>query len=183
MHSIYEPAQQGQLDYLCGIYSLINMMSYLHGKRLKRRALKLHLLRCYDQKVVDVLELLEYGMDDEQMDVLIKAALMNGYYADHYPIKMTKPFAKGKWTTGQVNRQIRLFLAQQKPEGSRIVLFGTQYHWSLIQEVSGAYWVLYDSVGMKRVFRNTHSMIEGMTSRSLYGSAIYFCERKQGGVR
>lgn len=40
-------SRQGQHDYLCGIYSLINTLSYLYDGRVRREKLMYRLLSSY----------------------------------------------------------------------------------------------------------------------------------------
>ena len=43
-------SRQGQHDYLCGIYSLINTLSYLYDGRVRREKLMYRLLSSYKRK-------------------------------------------------------------------------------------------------------------------------------------
>lgn len=183
METDYKPAQQGQLDNFCGIYSLVNMVAFLHRKGLRRQAFKIHLVKVLGEEVKDIIDLVKVGIDDDEMDLLIEKGVMQGYYAQRYPVRITKPFEKGRWTTKRVKLAIERFLKEQHPEGSRIVLFGTQYHWSLIRAADGPYWQLVDSSGGIRVRKSSHSLIYNKTCYTIYRSAIYFCERGRSGGR
>ena len=75
-------SRQGQHDYLCGIYSLINTLSYLYDGRVRREKLMYHLLSSYKRRW-DLFDLLTLGLDEEQMDHLIGDVLLKGHYARH----------------------------------------------------------------------------------------------------
>lgn len=70
-------SRQGQHDYLCGIYSLINTLSYLYDGRVRREKLMYRLLSSYKRRW-DLFDLLTLGLDEEQMDHLIADVLLRG---------------------------------------------------------------------------------------------------------
>lgn len=82
--------RQGQHDYLCGIYSLINTLSYLYDGRVRREKLMYRLLSSYKRRW-DLFDLLTLGLDEEQMDHLIGDVLLKGHYARHYPLNFHIP--------------------------------------------------------------------------------------------
>lgn len=177
-HNKY-PIQQGQLDNFCGIYSLINAFVYLYDKRLKRRPLKMALISAFTEEW-PVEELIQYGMDDIQMDHVIDRVVKRGYYGANFPISVTKPFARRrKWESRQMLREMEAFLASQTVAGTRLILIGTIEHWSLIKRMDATYVHFFDSAGFQRAFRRSFSLREGATRYLLIPSCIYFLTRME----
>lgn len=174
---IIHPSQQGTLDSLCGIYSLVNAVAYLYDGRVKRRRLKSALLRAYQSRW-DLLELIARGMDQQQMDYLIRRVLMRGFYRNQFPMRVSKPFEERKGLRAKkVMVDISRFLNRAEYIGCRLVLIGTQYHWSLIKHVDETFLYLFDSAGGTKSYRSSYSFRPGHTAYELIPDAIYFFER------
>ena len=171
------PSQQGSLDGLCGIYSLVNAMAYLYDGRLNRRRLKLALLKTYQSRG-DLLDLISEGMDLKEMDYLIKQTFMQGFYHKHFPVKITKPFeGKSGHRAKKIMIEIDSFVNGSTYQNYRLVLIVNQYHWSLIKEVNEHFLYFFDSAGMKKSYRSSYSLVLGRTAYELIPDAIYFIER------
>ena len=65
------PSKQGDLDCLCGIYSLVNMSTWFYGDSIKPRPLFNYLLREYSE-YWSLYKCLTQGIDIPEMDYLIK---------------------------------------------------------------------------------------------------------------
>jgi hypothetical protein len=171
------PSRQGSLDSLCGIYSIVNSLAYLYDGRINRRRLRAALLETYQNRW-ELLKLIEDGMDQHEMDYLIKRVLLAGYYHKHFPVLVTKPFkSREGLRTKKVLNDITYFLNSAKYTGCRLVLIGNQYHWSLVKRANECFLYLFDSTGMKKSFRSSYSLISGRTAYELIPDAIYFIER------
>lgn len=85
---ILKPAVQGTLDSLCGIYSVVNMLYWLYGPRIKRltlfRALVHHLHEHHD-----IAECLTNGMDTPVVDCMLNFLQSSRYR--RYPITVHRP--------------------------------------------------------------------------------------------
>jgi hypothetical protein len=171
-------ALQGDLDRLCGLYSLANAIAYLYDGRVKRRSLLIALLKAYQQRW-DLAELIKWGFDPVEMDYLIESVLMKGYYHRHYPVVITKPFSgKQHLRTGGVFRKMEAFLKAAEAPGLRVVLMGTHYHWSVARRFDRIFIYFFDSIGMDRVPRRRYSVMPGKARYHLVPDAIYFIERR-----
>lgn len=84
------PSRQGDLDSLCGFYSIVNMMYWLYGRKIKRKTLFKALLQCYSQHW-SIIECLTSGMDSSQMNVLLQYLSQCRYRK--YPVIISQPFS------------------------------------------------------------------------------------------
>lgn len=177
-HNKY-PIQQGQLDNFCGIYSLINAFVYLYDKRLKRRPLKMALISAFTENW-PLEELIRYGMDDVQMDHVIDRVVTRGYYHVNFPVLVAKPFVgRNKLESRRVLREMEQFLASQTMLGTRLILIGTEDHWSLIKRMDATYVYFFDSAGFQWAYRRSYSLRQGATRYLLIPSCIYFLARME----
>lgn len=169
-------SQQGELDCLCGAYSLVNMMSYLYDGRVKRRPLMRALLKEYGyQWMLD--EWLTHGIDEDRMDCLIETILRRGYYHKHFPIQVSQPFKEARrLTTKHVLNDMADYLIPS--DFSRIILISDQYHWSVVTRIDSQYLHFFDSNGRKRSHRTLYSLRADASRYQLYPGAIYFVERE-----
>ncbi|PHI32008.1 hypothetical protein [Budvicia aquatica] len=170
-------SQQGDLDCLCGAYSLVNMMSYLFDGRIKRRPLMRTLLKEFSYEW-SLDEWLTLGLDGHQMDYLIENVITTGYYAKHFPLIITHPFRQRKILTHRtIFREMEQFLGHQDNHFSRLILIGTQYHWSLVKSMDEQYLYFHDSGGQPRLRKSRYSLKPGH-GHQLFTHCIYFIERE-----
>ena len=170
-------SQQGHLDCLCGIYSLVNALAYLYDGRIKRKHLINLLLRQYKYRY-DIYDLISSGLDDDEMDYLIQSTLQQGYYLKHYPIIIKKPYQyKIKLRTKNIIKDIFTFINDKNNLYQRVILFGTQEHWSIITGADNKYFYFFDSCGNIKAQHKSFSLIPKKTRHTLFPSAIYFIER------
>lgn len=179
-----KPSQQGQLDNLCSIYSVVNAIAYLYQDkpRFKRRALKFALLRSYSQwRPLD--DLLIYGMDTWEMDMVLGLVIEQGYFHKRYPIKINKPFLKDRALgIKALLERIRVYLDRADPLKARIVLIGTSLHWTLIHTIDEEFVYLFDSAGTQQARRTSFKLKVKGGAYLLEKDAIYFMQRAQGGA-
>lgn len=170
------PSKQGDLDNFCGIYSLVNALSYLYQGAIKRKLLKMALLEAYGNKwPLD--ELVYCGMEGDELAYLINEVLMCGYYS-RYPIKITRPFAKVRPPNIQaVLDRIQRFLFASPEPHTRIVLVTTKEHWTLIYHIDATFIYLFDSCGQKRAYRRSFSLRSRKKGHVLVVRETIFIER------
>lgn len=170
-------SQQGHLDCLCGIYSLVNTLAYLYDGRVKRKSLINALLRSYKYHY-DIYDLMTNGLDDDEMDHLIQSTLQKGYYNKHYPLTITKPYhQQTNLRSKHIIKNIITFINSKNNFHQRIVLIGTQEHWSIIIGADKRYFYFFDSNGNIKAQHCSFSLIPKRTRHTLFSSAIYFIER------
>lgn len=170
------PAKQGSLDNFCGIYSLVNAVSHLYTNRLKRKNLYLKLVNQYHQKY-NIIDLVNYGMTNVEMDNLITEVLQQGCYYQHYPITITMPYRHvSKLTTPQLFSQINQFL-NKYPDNRTAVIIGTQYHWSVVRAIDGEFVYFLDSSNFNKIYRHKFSLVNPRETYQICLDDIYFFER------
>lgn len=129
--------QQGELDCLCGIYSIVNAVYFVSNKKIKRKPLFNKLLLAYMNNW-GIYELLTSGLDIEQMKYLLN------YISRLYPninIKYPKPRKE----------KVYPLISSHLSLSNAIVLFSTEYHWSLINGFQKNKFSLFDSCGTKTI--------------------------------
>ena len=145
------PFQQGELDSLCGPYSLVNAVRYLRspfppaeGVRLLKRILR----RLEPQR--PLVRRITYGTEQTEMEGVLQAVLVS-----RYGMGYSRPFKGQRLLTletylGQVER----FLDQT--QGIVLIsLEGVYNHWTLVRQVTPKSLLLYDSDHLTRLSRRT----------------------------
>lgn len=177
MTTIVKPSIQGDLDNLCGIYSLVNAVAYLYDGAVKRRRLKLALLNTFQQQW-QLDELLAYGMDEQQLDYVIHNGLLSGYYEHKFPLKFTKPLLARRYRS--LNQVLILFqqYLNGRP-GQRLILFCTPLHWTLIHKMDARKVYFFDSTHKQTAYTYSFTYQQG-GRYEISPETVYFIEL--GGV-
>ena len=131
--------QQGELDCLCGIYSIVNAVYFVSNKKIKRNALFNELLLAYMNNW-GVYDLLTSGLDLHQMKYLLNHT--------------TKIYKQIKIEYPNIRRHTKMPLlisSHLASQPNTIVLFSTNYHWSLIKGYDNEKLTLFDSCGINSV--------------------------------
>ncbi len=125
--------QQGELDCLCGIYSIVNAVYFVSNKKIKRKPLFNELLLAYMNNW-GVYDLLTSGLDLHQMKYLLNHT--------------TKIYKQIKIEYPNIRRHTKMPLlisSHLASQPNTIVLFSTNYHWSLIKGYDNENLTLFDS--------------------------------------
>ena len=131
--------QQGELDCLCGIYSIVNAVYFVSNKKIKRKPLFHELLLAYMNNW-GIYDLLTSGLDLYQMKYLL-----NHTAKIHKQIRIDYPNIRR-------HSKIPLLISSHlESQSNSIVLFSTNYHWSLIKSYDNEKLVLFDSCGTNSV--------------------------------
>ena len=170
-------SRQGAHDYLCGIYSLINALSYLYDGRPRRERLMYHLLKSYKRRW-DLFDLLTFGLDEEQMDYLISDTLLTGHYSHNYPLHFHTPFRYQTLRANKILRDISDWLQSPDNKAQRVVILGTTWHWTVIVRTDATRLFLFDSLGIHSQRKETFSVQPGLKRHTLLPEAIYFVKRE-----
>lgn len=170
-------SRQGAHDYLCGIYSLINTLSYLYDGRPRRERIMYHLLKIYKRRW-DLFELMTLGLDEEKMDYLINEMQLKGHYAHRYPLHFHTPFRAKSLRTSKILHDISDWLKSPKNQAQRVVILGTTWHWTVIISTDQTHLYLFDSLGIKSQRKETFSVRPALKRHTLLPEAIYFVERE-----
>lgn len=166
------PSRQGDLDSLCGFYSVANMMYWLYGNKIKRKALFKSLLQHYSQHW-PLLECLTAGIGSSQMDILLEH-LSQGRYK-RYPVTITRPFKLQKpLSKNKILRAIEIYL---EGNDSRAIIIRDQFHWSVIIHADSQNLYFFDSSSYRRKARSRYSLRYEEGKLQLFPDGIYFIER------
>lgn len=169
-------SKQGDLDNFCGIYSLINAVSYLYGGKLNRKALYLRLVNEFHRQH-NLIDLINSGMSNVEMDSLIEAVLETGYYYHHYPIRVCMPYrCRVNIKTPQIFSEIRRFINKGNDKSTSVII-GTQYHWSVVSHVDNQFIYFLDSTTFNKAYRRSFSITNSQKRYQLGLDDIYFFER------
>lgn len=168
--------QQGDLDCLCGAYSIVNAMTYLFDGRIKRKPLLRTLLTQYSTQW-PLNEWLTQGIDEIRMAHVIETVLMTGYYRKTFPVNVTRPFHQRRIKVTRMVQEMHTFLESNK-DFSRVILFSNQYHWSVIKSMDEHYMYYLDSSGVQREKIKSYALYPDENRYQFYRDALYFIERE-----
>jgi hypothetical protein len=166
------PSLQGDLDSLCGLYSVINALFWLYGHSIRRKPL-FRALVCHLSELVPIEECLTQGMDSPLIDKLL-SFLEHSYYR-RYPVTIMKPFQHlTHLATTKILKQCDQWLFQRK---DRVVLISDQYHWSVVTQMDNDWLYFFDSYKYQRISLRGFSLRAQTGKHQLFKEAIYFIER------
>lgn len=131
--------RQGELDCLCGIYSIVNAVYFVSNKKIKRKSLFNELLLAYMNNW-GVYDLLTGGLDLHQMKYLL-----------NHTIKIHKQLKVEYLNIRQHSKIPSLISSYLENQSNSIVLFSTNYHWSLIKGYDNKKLALFDSCGINTI--------------------------------
>lgn len=132
--------QQGELDCLCGIYSIVNAVYFVSNKKIRRKSLFNELLLAYMNNW-GIYDLLTNGLDVYQMKYLLNHIATIYPHIDITPLNIKR---RSKLTS-----LIRLNF-ENIPKNT-IFIFSTSTHWSLIKNYKNDKLILFDSCNIKQV--------------------------------
>ncbi|GAJ63821.1 hypothetical protein JFPO14_contig00008-0007 [Edwardsiella piscicida] len=165
------PAVQGDLDTLCGLYSVVNALSWLHP-RLRRKPLFRAIVHWFSQEY-DITVCLTTGTEPDQLDAMLD--FLRTRCQQRWPFTFSKPFMDiPKLSTRHILTQCQQWL-DHHPD--RVVLLGDQYHWTVVSHMDSEWLYFFDSYTYRRIHRSRWSLREERGKHQLYRQAIYFIER------
>lgn len=167
-----KPYQQGSLDGLCGLYSIINALRLVTGHRGRKHSMHLldQLVSALNAKYASTAFI--NGTTTPDLSYLLNHVISSGI-----PIKKTKPFHKNdKLSLPDFWREVQRFLSAK----SRAVIttFETPSlsHWTVVQSAFNKKFVLFDSDGMICLYRSRCTTYEMRKKRPylLYPTCTFF---------
>ncbi|MCU7098358.1 hypothetical protein [Salmonella enterica] len=166
------PSRQGDLDSLCGFYSIANMMYWLYGNKIKRKTLFKLLLQRYSQHW-PLIECLTTGIGSSHMDILLQDLSVNRYRK--YPVTITQPFkSQVSLSRMKIMRAVRSYLVSGD---RRAVIIRDQFHWSVVIEADSQNLYFFDSSSYRKKAHSRYSLRYEEGKLQLYPDGIYFIER------
>lgn len=145
MAKIIKPFTQGDLDSICGLYSLTNIVHYLIGPLNQEQAEELIVLMFgLLEKRGLALDAFKEGLGLNTMAFLIKTVLL-----ERFGISYSKPFHHGKYPTiGGVVRSLR-DVTLSKDYIALIAIEGVYSHWLPIIKITPKNLICFDSGDLK----------------------------------
>lgn len=165
------PAKQGHLDGLCGIYSIVNALSWLYGKGLRRRRLFRYLLEQYNQHW-SVLDCMTDGISQIEMDYLL--SIVTGYNAKTKALSTTMPFRYQRRLNSQKILQACQQFLDDSSDGKCAIILSDQYHWSVITHITDTQVGYFDSCEQQVIERDKFMLKAHARRTQLIPSAIYW---------
>jgi len=142
-----KPFTQGDLDGLCGLYSLTNIVHYLIGPLSQNQAEELIATMFGMLEKRDLaLDAFQNGLGLNSMAFLIKTVLF-----ERFGISYSKPFHHGKYPTiGGVVKSLREITLSQDYI-ALIAIEGVYSHWVPITKATNKNLICLDSSDLKRL--------------------------------
>lgn len=167
------PFEQGALDTLCGIYSLVNAYKIINkGPNNDYRELFIEIIE-YLHNNTFLTQALEYGLLFKHIK-----GIVNDVINDRIPYKETPYVGLVTPSLGKFWDDMRTFLNDKDAPPSAIVigLSGKHDHWTVVSGISAGSITLYDSDGLKRINRIncTTALVSGMRQHVLHPAQTFF---------
>lgn len=158
--------EQGELDGLCGIYSIINSIHALHGPLNQPTAFQLFMrvIKHLEQQANPLLVRLEEGTTTPELSKGLCSA------SSHYPIRWARPFHQRKnISLDDYWQHAQQFIADQQGVFIINVVKGHVLdHWTLAHRISDKSIFLLDSAGFKRLYRRNCTVTQEQHSNRIW---------------
>jgi len=167
-----QPYLQGNIDQLCGIYSLINATRLVIPSKIKPHLLS----RC-----VSVLsqkkrsgDFITNGLFSTDIHFLLKEI-----FCKEYPIRFTKPFSKAVDVDNYWSK-LKQFL-NESSNRAVVILFYTESagHWTVVNAITETQLILFDSKKTRNLTREicTTTELSESKTRLLMPTMTYFIKQ------
>lgn len=162
--------QQGDLDGLCGMYSLVNATNQLRGPFTEDQSTELlkELASTLDQQW-SLFEAMLYGINGYQLTHLINHVLI-----PRYQLLCKKPFHRQPTACAEL---VWTAMMEWTRTGGLIIL-GTEEHWTVIEKATRNTLHLRDSSCMKWL-RKRDALLHIKPSKRLRPQHLYFIKRQE----
>ncbi len=156
------PYEQGYLDGLCGVYSIINALRLIFKSMTELEAMRLlkEIFKCLEKRKKPSSIIVD-GIDNKDICHIIREAI-----EPRYPITWHRPFKKETPTIDKFWQEIFEFLR----EGNhRSVIVGVENgdwdHFSVVHVITEKQILFFDSSELNRVYRNRCSTKKATAKR------------------
>lgn len=151
MNNKLSPFQQGSLDGLCGIYSIVNSIHALHGPLSLSTAeeLFIEVIQQLEEQANSALIRLEDGTTLPELSKGLRSA------CNRFPIRWSRPFHMMKHISldGYWQHAQRFIDTRQGVFIINVIKQDRYDHWTLAHRITDKSLFLFDSDGMKRLHR------------------------------
>lgn len=145
------PFQQGGLDSLCGVYSLVNAERLMNGSEKRRSQALFNSVVMFLKRRRILLKVLVEGMEANTMHMLLRRAAADYHVWEAVEVPwrgVASPSLDTFW------RSMQDFLEGHEGRAIITCLRGMHDHWTVVRDVSGRSIWLYDSGGIERLARS-----------------------------
>ncbi len=174
------PLQQGSLDGLCGVYSIVNAMRLVCRKMNLEAAEELFgfLMKSTDSQCWEMRRAARSGLSSRQLSRLVERAAI--YMHRKFGIRISIIRANYRRQRGESLSRLWAILGREICKGSvaLIGLFGRQDHWTVGTAISAKRIDLFDSDGMRTLLRSSCTTRPSRTQYGLSGRDIFFIGRE-----
>jgi hypothetical protein len=158
--SVHQPYRQGDLDGLCGVYSVVNALRAVAPEMDEKLSARLfrHLVKCLRGRAEDPLGSITGGIEHPTLGRLLKIAI--GFVDRKRDITITaRGLPERVRATKRVDRLWRELSTVLSPTSVAIFsVQGRMSHWTVATRIGDKHLFLRDSGDLKR-FRRTHCTV------------------------
>ncbi|CAA0079522.1 Uncharacterised protein [BD1-7 clade bacterium] len=161
----FAPLSQGDLDSLCGIYAIVNVVNYLTGPHSEKKNVGLFsgLIEEFSRHW-DLLSLLSSGTSCQQLSWLLRKSVIN-----QYDLHLSRPF----YHHPNVDIDTVWSAAKEWVDNGGVIIWGDEYHWTVVVRMTTRTAFFADSYGQQLV-RKTRFETK---SRTLLPTSLYFIKK------
>jgi hypothetical protein len=145
-----KPLTQGNLDGLCGVYSILNALRIVEKTTLEESARVFFEIFAALETRKKISSLIQDGMTDRDMGYVYREIIQK-----NYPVRAFKPFhRKAEVPLGAYWSEVQGFLENGERRAVNLVLESWDWgHWTVIRRATSKSLFLFDSARMKRFDR------------------------------
>jgi hypothetical protein len=174
-----KPYEQGALDSLCGIYSIVNAMRVIRGLSNEE-----------SQELFT--QIIGYLEDNKSLAVTlaqgISITVMGSIFKDVIGEKIDRAIPFQKQTDVRISEfwtEMTRFLHMKRLKGEKRVILlslgGLHDHWTIVRKISSKRIWLFDSIGLQNLDRSKCTTRKASSSRRhlIYPTQTYFLKQNQ----
>ena len=172
-----KPYEQGALDSLCGIYSIVNAMRVIEGLSNEESQKLFKKIIAYLEENKSLAETLASGISITVMGTIFKDVIGD-------QINRAIPFQKHTDVSiSEFWKEMTRFLHEKRPKGEKRVILlslgGLHDHWTIVRKISNKRIWLFDSIGLRNLDRSKCTTRKASSSRLhlIYPTQTYFLKR------
>jgi hypothetical protein len=175
----FKPYEQGALDSLCGIYSIVNAMRVVRGLSNEDSQELFTQIICYLEENKNLAVTLAQG---------ISITVMGSIFKDIIGEKIDRAIPFQKQTDVGISEfwtEMARFLYEKRAKGEKrailLSLGGLHDHWTIVRKITSKRIWLFDSIGLRNLDRSKCTTRKASSSRRhlIYPTQTYFLKQNQ----
>jgi hypothetical protein len=174
-----KPYEQGALDSLCGIYSIVNAMRVIRGLSNEE-----------SQELFT--QIISYLEENKSLAITlaegISITVMGSIFKDIIGEKIDRAIPFQKQTDVRISEfwiEMARFLHKKRAKGEKRVILlslgGLHDHWTIVRKITSKRIWLFDSIGLRNLDRSKCTTRKASSSRRhlIYPTQTYFLKQNQ----